>query len=149
MGLFKKKETKKEPEKKEEEEKKEVNKEKAKERLHLVLVQDRVNVSADFLDMMKQELIEVIKKYVDIDEAGLDVKLSTQTKSDGTVGTPMLYANVPIIGVKEETRKFNKDLEKLKEESEENEEISEEETQTVEEQDSDDQTDPEKENEED
>ncbi len=31
-------------------------------------MQDRANVSADFLDMMKQEIIEVIKKYIDIDE---------------------------------------------------------------------------------
>ena len=35
----------------------------AKERLHLVLMQDRANVSADFLDMMRQEIIEVIKVY--------------------------------------------------------------------------------------
>ena len=34
----------------------------AKERLHLVLMQDRANVSADFLELMKQEIIEVIKK---------------------------------------------------------------------------------------
>ena len=45
--------------KKEEEEQ---NKDTAKERLHLVLMQDRANVSADFLEMMKQEIIEVIKK---------------------------------------------------------------------------------------
>ena len=133
MGFFKKKEEKKEPEKVEEEKKEIVNKEKAKERLHLVLVQDRVNVSADFLDMMKQEIVEVIKKYVDIDESEIDVKLTTQKNSDGTVGTPALYANIPITGVKEETRKYNKDLEKLKEESEQNTEISEEETQAVEE----------------
>lgn len=140
MGLFKKKEDKKEkkePEKVEEEKKEIVNKEKAKERLHLVLVQDRVNVSADFLDMMKQEIVEVIKKYVEIDESELDVKLTTQKNSDGTVGTPALYANIPIIGVKEETRKFNKDLEKLKEEAEQNTEDSEEETQTAEEQEAD------------
>ena len=36
----------------------------AKERLHLVLMQDRANVSADFLELMKQEIIEVIKKYI-------------------------------------------------------------------------------------
>ena len=36
----------------------------AKERLHLVLMQDRANVSADFLDLMRQEIIEVIKKYI-------------------------------------------------------------------------------------
>ena len=39
------------------------SKEAAKERLHLVLMQDRANVSADFLELMKQEIIEVIKKY--------------------------------------------------------------------------------------
>ena len=44
------------------------SKDTAKERLHLVLMQDRANVSADFLDLMRQEIIEVIKKYIDIDE---------------------------------------------------------------------------------
>ncbi|MBO5412977.1 MAG: cell division topological specificity factor MinE, partial [Clostridia bacterium] len=39
------------------------SKQTAKDRLHLVLMQDRANVSADFLEMMKQEIIEVIKKY--------------------------------------------------------------------------------------
>ena len=41
---------------------KENSKSTAKERLHLVLAQDRANISADFLEMMKQEIIEVIKK---------------------------------------------------------------------------------------
>ena len=36
------------------------SKDAAKERLHLVLMQDRANVSADFLDLMRQEIIEVI-----------------------------------------------------------------------------------------
>ena len=43
------------------------SKDSAKERLHLVLMQDRANVSADFLDLMKQEIIEVIKKYIDVE----------------------------------------------------------------------------------
>ena len=38
------------------------SKDAAKERLHLVLMQDRANVSADFLDLMKQEIIEVANK---------------------------------------------------------------------------------------
>ena len=46
----------------------ESSKDTAKERLHLVLMQDRANVSADFLDLMKQEIIDVIKKYVEVDE---------------------------------------------------------------------------------
>ena len=89
---------------------------KAKERLHLVLVQDRVNVSADFLDLMKQEIIDVIKKYIDIDETAMDVSLTNRENEDGTKGTPALYANIPILNIKDETRKIgNKmELKKLK-----------------------------------
>ena len=45
------------------------SKDAAKERLHLVLMQDRANVSADFLDLMRQEIIDVIKKYIEIDKS--------------------------------------------------------------------------------
>ena len=80
-------------------EQKEVSsKDTAKERLHLVLMQDRANVSADFLDMMRQEIIEVIKKYI-------DVRLTNKTNEDGTTGAPALYANIPITGIKEEVKK--------------------------------------------
>lgn len=84
-----------------------VNKDTAKERLHLVLMQDRANVSADFLDMMKQEIIDVIKKYIDVDEKEIDVKLTNKQNSDGTTGAPALYANIPIISIKNEARKID------------------------------------------
>ena len=100
------------------------NKESAKERLHLVLLQDRANVSADFLDMMKQEIIDVIKKYIDIDENEIDVKLTNKQNSDGTTGAPALYANIPIVAIKNETRKLSNkmNLEKseIKNEKDEN-----------------------------
>ncbi|MCI8273745.1 MAG: cell division topological specificity factor MinE [Clostridia bacterium] len=80
------------------------SKDAAKERLHLVLMQDRANVSADFLDLMKQEIIEVIKKYIDIDEAAMDVKLTNKENNDGTNGIPALYANIPILNIKDEGR---------------------------------------------
>lgn len=87
------------------------SKETAKERLHLVLMQDRANVSADFLDMMKQEIIEVIKKYIDIDEKAIDVKLTNKMNEDGTVGAPALYANIPIVTIKNDARKVSKEYE--------------------------------------
>ncbi len=77
----------------------------AKERLHLVLMQDRANVSVDFLDLMKQEIIDVIKKYIDIDENEMDVRLTNQINEDGTNGAPALYANIPIIAIKNEKKK--------------------------------------------
>lgn len=80
------------------------NKDTAKERLHLVLMQDRANVSADFLEMMKQEIIDVIKKYVNVDEDEINVTLTNQVNSDGTTGAPALYANIPIKEIKNEAR---------------------------------------------
>ena len=103
----------------------EKSKDTAKERLHLVLMQDRANVSADFLDMMRQEIIEVIKKYIDVDENDIDVRLTNKTNEDGTMGAPALYANIPIAGIKEEMKK-EKNIEKETKEENKKEEKKEE-----------------------
>ena len=87
----------------------------AKERLHLVLMQDRANVSADFLELMKQEIIEVIKKYIDVDEKAIDVRLTNKSNEDGTTGAPALYDNIPITTIKNEVRKVNGVVEKAEE----------------------------------
>lgn len=88
------------------------SKDTAKERLHLVLMQDRANVSADFLELMRQEIIEVIKKYIEVDERAIEVRLTNKENSDGTVGAPALYANIPIVTIKDEARKVNINKEK-------------------------------------
>ena len=91
----------------------------AKERLHLVLMQDRANVSADFLELMKQEIIEVIKKYIEVDESAIDVRLTNKENADGTNGAPALYANIPILNIKNEVRKVDSSEINKKEEKEE------------------------------
>ncbi len=99
----------------------ESSKDTAKERLHLVLMQDRANVSADFLDLMKQEIIDVIKKYVEVDEKEIDVRLTNQSNEDGTNGAPALYANIPIVNIKNDVKaeKMNKKNEEEKEKEQE------------------------------
>ena len=92
------------------------SRETAKERLHLVLMQDRANVSADFLDLMRQEIIEVIKKYIDMDESAMDVRLVNQENEDGTQGAPALYANIPILNIKEKAKNTKKEEEAKKDE---------------------------------
>ena len=102
------------------------SKEAAKERLHLVLMQDRANVSADFLELMKQEIIEVIKKYIEVEETAIDVRLTNEVGEDGTQGAPSLYANIPILNIKNDIKKTEKKEEnkeeKPAEESDKNEE---------------------------
>ena len=103
--------------KKEENKESSNSKDAAKERLHLVLMQDRANVSADFLELMKQEIIEVIKKYIEVDEGAIDVRLTNKENEDGTNGAPALYANIPILNIKNDVRKMDK--KELKEEAKE------------------------------
>ena len=94
------------------------SKDTAKERLHLVLMQDRANVSADFLDLMRQEIIDVIKKYIEVDESAIDVRLTNKENEDGTNGAPALYANIPIINIKEEAKKEEGRIAKERKEAE-------------------------------
>lgn len=103
----------------------ESSKDTAKERLHLVLMQDRANVSADFLDLMKQEIIDVIKKYVEVDEKEIDVRLTNQSNEDGTNGAPALYANIPIVNIKNDVKaeKMNKKNEEEEKEKEPEEKV--------------------------
>lgn len=97
------------------------SKDTARERLHLVLMQDRANISADFIDLMRQEIIEVIKKYVDIDEKEIDVRMTNEQNEDGSNGTPSLYANIPIINIKNDILvEKKKEAEKAKIEEQEN-----------------------------
>ena len=89
------------------------SKEAAKERLHLVLIQDRASVSADFLEVMKQEIIEVIKKYIEIDESAIDVRLTNNVNENGKGDSPALYANFPITNVKTKILKENEGINKI------------------------------------
>ena len=76
----------------------------AKERLQLLLIHDRANVSPQFLEMIKGEIMNVISDYIEIDESGLEFKL-TRTKRDGDNSTvPALVANIPIKKMKENIR---------------------------------------------
>ena len=72
----------------------------AKERLKLVLIHDRANVSPQFLEMVKSEIIKVITNYMDVDENALDIQLTRTKSDDGESVVPALVANIPIKNVK-------------------------------------------------
>ena len=76
----------------------------AKERLKLVLIHDRANVSPQFLEMIKSEIIKVITNYMDVDESALDIQLTKTKSDDGESVVPALYANIPIRNIKSSGR---------------------------------------------
>ena len=66
----------------------------AKERLRLVLVHDRLDISEGVMEQLREDLIATIGRYMDIDRDALDVSLSRE--DDGVA----LVANIPVKGVK-------------------------------------------------
>jgi cell division topological specificity factor len=72
----------------------------AKDRLKLLLVSDRADCSPDVMEAIKNDIIQVISKYMEIDPEGLDIQI-TQTESESNNGSvPALYANIPIKDLK-------------------------------------------------
>lgn len=75
----------------------------ARDRLKLLLVSDRANCSPELMEQIKNEIIQVLSKYMEIDTEGLDVQV-TQTESDVENGSvPALIANIPIRDIKHGT----------------------------------------------
>ena len=68
----------------------------AKNRLQLVLVQDRVNMSPQLLQTLKDELISVISKYVEIDEENMEVTFTHSKRQS------RLSADIPVLGARTE-----------------------------------------------
>jgi cell division topological specificity factor len=66
------------------------SKEVAKERLRLVLVHDRASLSPQALESLKNDLLQVISQYLDIDDQGFRVDFSRHEDAMA------LVANIPI-----------------------------------------------------
>jgi cell division topological specificity factor len=64
--------------------------ERAKERLHLVLIHDRTDLSAKDLESLKDKLIGVISEYVDIDADETEIMIDTDGREQ------RLVANIPL-----------------------------------------------------
>lgn len=79
------------------------SKEVAKDRLKMVLIHDRVNCSSEVLELLKNDIMKVISKYMDIDDDELDIQI-TQLDTDNNEHVPVLMANIPFKNVKEPSR---------------------------------------------
>jgi cell division topological specificity factor len=62
----------------------------AKERLQLVLINDRTSLTSDELNTMKDEILQVISRHVDIDAEAVQI----QVEHDGR--SQRLVADIPL-----------------------------------------------------
>ncbi len=81
--------------------KQEKSKNVAKERLKLVLVHDRSDLSPKLLEMIKGDIIRIISEYAEIDEEGLDIKLTRMKTENNQSPVSALVANIPIKKMKD------------------------------------------------
>ena len=72
----------------------------AKDRLKHVLVHDRANTDTEFLEKIRDEIMAVLEKYMDVSDTGLDIQITTAQSEDGKSTVPALTANIPIKAMK-------------------------------------------------
>lgn len=73
-------------------------KEVAKKRLNLILVNDRTNLSQQFLSDVKDALLKVISKYAEIESDNFTVEIAHTDDED--IPKPVIVASIPIKKVK-------------------------------------------------
>lgn len=78
----------------------------AKDRLKLVLIYDRAGTTAntEMIEMMKKDIMDVISKYVVIDEQEFEMDFKSVHDEEQQGISSQLVANIPIVRIKQMTR---------------------------------------------
>ena len=68
----------------------------ARDRLKLVLIHDRGDFSPEKKELIKQDLLVVLSKYMEVDEANIDISIVNKKDTADENAVPQLIANIPI-----------------------------------------------------
>ncbi len=68
----------------------------AKKRLEFLLIADRAGCTPEILEMLKNDMIKVISRYMAIDPEKMEVKIIHMDKKEAGEKFPVLYASIPV-----------------------------------------------------
>ena len=68
----------------------------AKKRLEFLLIADRTGCTPEILEMLKNDMIKVISRYMMIDPEQLEVKVIHMDHKRAGDKLPVLYASIPV-----------------------------------------------------
>ena len=68
----------------------------AKKRLQFVLIADRAGCTPEMLEMIKDDMIKAISKYMEIDTSGLEIKITQMEDQEMSEKLPVLYVSMPV-----------------------------------------------------
>lgn len=68
----------------------------AKKRLQFVLIADRAGCTPEILEMIKDDMIKAISKYMEIDTSGLEIKITQMEDQEMSEKLPVLYVSMPV-----------------------------------------------------
>ncbi|KIR01890.1 Cell division topological specificity factor MinE [Lachnospiraceae bacterium TWA4] len=74
----------------------------AKDRLELVLISDRTTCSPDIMNKIRDDIIQVISKYMDVNTDDIDIQITNLDIEGNKQTVPTLYANIPIKDIRKE-----------------------------------------------
>lgn len=74
-------------------------KEVAKDRLRLILIHDRGEIAPDVIEKIRQDILEVISKYIDIQVDDVEISVNKSDDQEGE-NTSALIANIPIKNIR-------------------------------------------------
>ena len=75
----------------------------AKDRLKILLISDRVNCSPEMMEMIKNDIAQVISKYMKIDTKSMEIQITKTGNKGRGIKNPTLYANIPILDLKNDS----------------------------------------------
>ena len=71
----------------------------AKDRLKLILIHDRGEIEPEIIDKIKEEILGVISKYIDIQLDDVEISVNKSPDDEGVNGSALI-SNIPIKNIR-------------------------------------------------